>query len=96
MVDGKWITYEAWHGRFDNMRPHHYSWHNQGNLPMQDWVLWRKALDKNTNWLFLWALGQMNKPIFGYGSLPQQKTVCMNNLTEIGMSRQWKVDAFNE
>jgi hypothetical protein len=44
MVDGKWITYEAWHGKFDDMHPHHYSWPNQGDLPAKDWVLWCKAL----------------------------------------------------
>jgi hypothetical protein len=43
-ADGKWVTHDAWHGKFDNMRPHYYSWPNQGDAPAQDWVLWRKAL----------------------------------------------------
>jgi len=34
---------------------------------------------KNADWLFPWALGWMNKPIYGDGSLSQWKTICMNN-----------------
>jgi hypothetical protein len=43
-ADGKWITHDAWHGKLDDMRPHYYSWPNQGDPPARDWALWRKAL----------------------------------------------------
>jgi hypothetical protein len=44
-ADGQQITYDPWHGKRDDLRPHYYLWPNQqGDPPLADWNLWRRAL----------------------------------------------------